>query len=413
MGKMTALQSRILDKLLDCYENSRTYTGDNKVNQSFRIPVRDIWPEYLDDFTDITEIEEFNKQVEQLEKAALVSVRRQKNDEIISISANKDHISEYYHLLNRKEKKTLVDEEMRMYRNYSEDQSALGAFCREQITLLQTGKKAQYKKDRAEHYLSLLKRILINEQELYERELSILTMGDSKEFEKAYRKTVCKILRTYGDYESVLKGEEEERNIELLILETHKIYPNPGYVYFKGEATFILRGGETLILKENMPMALSSEFLDKVVRICPKENRVLTIENLTSFHRFIKKGFFCIYLAGYHSARISDYLKKIDKPDEKTWLHFGDIDPDGFIILRNLRNKTGIDFRPYQMNEEILDRYKRFSKRLEKQDKTKANTLIKDGFYPNVLEMMLKNDAKLEQEIIAVEAEEYDSREII
>ncbi len=411
MEKLTVLQRKILDALLNRYENSRTYTGENKVNQIFRIMVKDIWAGYADDFTDVTEIEEFQKQVEQLEKAGLIHVRRQKNEEIVSLEANKDYIAEYYHLLNRREKKMILDDELRMYQKHSEDPSALGAFCRKQIELLLAGKKAQYQKERAENYLSLLARILTNKYELYERELSVLVLRDSKAFENSYRKTVCKLLRTYGQYEEILSGEDEERNIELLILETHKIYPNPGYVYFKGEALVKLQEGEVLELKENMPMALSTDFLDKVAKICPRESKVLTIENLTSFHRFTQKGFFCIYLAGYHSVRISKYLKKIDKPEEKEWLHFGDIDPDGFMILRNLKNKTGLDFQPYRMNEGILSSYKKYSKSLEEQDKAKANTLITEGFYPTVLEYMLKINAKLEQEVIVIETEGYDSND--
>ena len=403
MEKLTALQRKILDALLDRYENSRSYTGENKVNQTFRVLVRDIWPEYLDDFTDVADIEEFSKQVEQLEKEDLIYVRRQKNNEIISLVANKDYIAEYYRLLNRKEKKTLIDEEVRMYQNYSEDHSALGAFCKKQMDLLTAGKKTQYQKERAEIYLRLLKRIIINDHELYERELSVHVLGDSKAFENSYRRSVCKILRTYGDYEDIIRGEDEERNIELLILEKHKIYPNPGYIYFKGRASVLLDDGDVFELNKDLPMALSTDYLDRVIKICPKENRVLTIENLTSFHRFMQKGFFCIYLAGYHSVRISKYLNKIDKPEEKEWLHFGDLDPDGYMILRNLRNKSGLDFSPYQMNEEILSLYKKYSRRLEEQDKVKANTLIAEGFYPNVLNYMLENDIKLEQEIIVPE----------
>ena len=406
MEKLTGLQRKTLNMLLDRYENSRTYTGENKVNQTFRVMVKDIWPEYLDDFTDIMEVEEFKKQVEQLEKSSLIYVQRKKNDEIFSLSVNKEYIPEYYHLLNRKEKKTLIDEEIGMYQDFSEDQSVLGAFCRKQIELLIAGKKAQYQKDRAEKYISLLRRILSNDHELYERELSVLVLGDSKAFENSYRKVVCKILRTYGDYEAVLNGEDEERNIEMLVLETHKVYTNPGYVYFKGEASVVLEGGEVLIFEKDLPVALSTDYLDRVIKICPKENRVLTIENLTSFHRFAKTGFLCIYLAGYHSLRISKYLSKIDRPEEKEWLHFGDIDPDGYMILRNLRNKTGLDFKPYQMSEEILSTYKKYSKKLERQDRTKAKTLIAEEFYPNVLKYMLENDMKLEQEVVVIEMEE-------
>ena len=76
------------------------------------------------------------------------------------------------------------------------------------------------------------------------------------------------------------------------------------------------------------------------------------------------------------------------------------------MILRNLRNKTGLDFKPYQMSEEILSTYKKYSKKLERQDRTKAKTLIAEEFYPNVLKYMLENDMKLEQEVVVIEMEE-------
>jgi hypothetical protein len=81
------------------------------------------------------------------------------------------------------------------------------------------------------------------------------------------------------------------------------------------------------------------------------------------------------------------------------------------MILQNLKNKTGLDFRPYRMNEGILSSYKKYSKSLEEQDKAKANTLITEGFYPTVLEYMLKINAKLEQEVIVIETEGYDSND--
>jgi len=52
-----------------------------------------------------------------------------------------------------------------------------------------------------------------------------------------------------------------------------------------------------------------------------------------------------------------------------------------------------------------------YSKSLEEQDKAKANALITERFYPTVLEYMLKNNAKLEQEVIVIETEGYDSND--
>ncbi|MBR1391610.1 MAG: DUF2399 domain-containing protein [Lachnospiraceae bacterium] len=400
MNQLTALQRRILESILDQYENSKTYSGENKVDQTFKVRVSKVWPEYLDDFTDVLEIEEFERQVTALAEQGLITIRCNDRDEMVSFAAKADQMDDYYKLLNRQEKKILLDEEIRMYQEFSRDHTALGAFCRRQVELMSSGKRAQYQMDRARNYLALLQAIIHNQEELYERELSIQVLGDSKLFEQSYRKVVCKLLRNYGEYEDILQGEDEERYIERFILEQHHIYANPNYVYFKGSASIYLQNGEVMEIKDSLPIALSSAFLDQVISIHPISKRIITIENLTTFHRYQNADSFCIYLGGYHSFRKTQYLKKIDAADEKNWLHFGDIDPDGYMILRNLRRTTGLDFQAYCMDADTLMKYRNYTKKLETQDITKANTLLGEGFYPEIMNMMLEENMKLEQEIV-------------
>ena len=83
------------------------------------------------------------------------------------------------------------------------------------------------------------------------------------------------------------------------------------------------------------------------------------------------------------------------------WFHFGDIDPDGYFILKNLIKKTGISFVPLYMDVQQLKNYKQYCKPLEKNDIVKANSLLKIHFYDEVMEFMLANNCKLEQEIIS------------
>ena len=400
MKQLTTIHKKILNTLLDRYENSKTYSGDNKVRQTFKVRVEEVCPEYIDDFADIYKIEDFERQLEQIENEGLVSVSRKKNGEIRFIEANVKLISDYYILLGRQEKRTVLSDEIRMYQKYVNEDSVLGSFCRDQYDLLKEGKSAKYQKDRAKIYIALIKGIIENRNEIYEREFSISVLGDSKSFEKSYRKTVCKILRNYGSYEEILYGEEDERASQILILESHGIIPNPGYVNFKGEAVVYFRNGDIWKLMNNTPIAFSAELLDQVSRICPKASNILTIENLTSFHRFSQKDFFCVYIAGYHSTRITHYLQKIDAAKDLTWLHFGDMDPDGFMILKNLRIKTDIEFRPYMMGISVIKKYRGYAKELTDQDIKKAHTLIDAGFYPDELRYMLENNLKLEQEAV-------------
>ena len=109
-----------------------------------------------------------------------------------------------------------------------------------------------------------------------------------------------------------------------------------------------------------------------------------------------------IYLSGYHNSAKQKFLKKIaEYNSDVSWFHFGDIDPDGYYILKNLVEKTGIAFNPLYMDVQQLVKYKQYCKPLEKNDRTKANSLLQVHFYDTVMEFMLANNCKLEQEIIS------------
>ncbi len=404
MEKLTKHQKRILTLLLDRYESSKTYSGENKRTQTFRVKAGEIWPAYLNNFTDIAEIEEFEREVSVLEQEGLISIRRKKTGEIQAFFAIAEKIPAYYTLLNRTERKDTDQAEKQMYETFATRDDALGAFCRDQLELLSNGRCAKYRKDRAENYLSLMARILDNREELFERELSLQVLHDTKLFEQSYRKTVCEILRKYGNYADLPEDKNEDRLRQMMILESHQIYANPGYVYVKGRAKIVFRNGNVMELPEGLPLAFSSSTIHAIERIETESNRILTIENMTTFHRFAETDFFCIYLAGYHSMLKTDFLKKIASADKKQWFHFGDLDPDGFLILKNLRTKTGLDFLPYHMEKELLTKYERDTKALEENDRRKAKNLIDSGFYADTLKEMLKRGRKLEQEAVMIPA---------
>ena len=97
----------------------------------------------------------------------------------------------------------------------------------------------------------------------------------------------------------------------------------------------------------------------------------------------------------------SQFVEKRDQLVDSFGSHFGDIDPDGFYILDNLRNKTGIDFKPYCMDVENLEKYRNYAKPFESNDFKKAESLIAAKKYVNITTFMLNNKIKLEQEIIS------------
>ena len=97
-------------------------------------------------------------------------------------------------------------------------------------------------------------------------------------------------------------------------------------------------------------------------------------------------------------------------------MHEGDIDVYGFLILENLKEKTGIPFKPLNMDVGTLKRF--FEANIYKELTFSDINMIEKNKeklrdYKEVLEFMLLNNCKVEQESIkAVEILEPAGRRI-
>lgn len=394
-------QEAVLQLLLDQYEKSKTYTGDNVKKQTFSISPDKVCHNYFDNFADVMEIEEFERDIRELSEKGLIKMIVQGN-EINRITAIQEKISEYYRILGREEKRELLLREWKLYESYMGKGQVLDKFCGQQLAKLEKGNKADYQVKRAEELLKLAVRILENQEEILERELSISFFGDSKTFEKSYRAAVCRILEISGNYSEKLYGTTDGREKELIILGEHNIHANPSYIYLRGYGEMELENGTILQFVPDYPIALSTQAIEGMKRFGIKGRTIMTVENLTTFHRMQSREVFYVYLSGYHNTLKQYFIKKIaaDNPKLK-WFHFGDLDPDGFYILEHLKSGTGIDFETFHMSVTDLHLYKEYGKRLEKNDRKKAETLIERGLYKEELSYMLRENIKLEQEIIS------------
>lgn len=399
--KFTVNQEKLLNTLLDKYERSKTYEGTNLVPQNFAVDPVAIWSEYVSDFADIEQVKDFETEMRYLQSIGLITIR-EKAGVIIKLVACSHKLVDYYDLLQRKRKKDIVQEQIAFFEEWNKKgNSLITSFCNEQLERMGAGKKPAYTIEVCEKLLRILDFVLENTEELLERELSILLLADSKAFEERYRNKIYKILCTYMDFSEKLVGIDDAREQEKVILEEFKIYTNPSYVYLKGMITLRLEAGKTIQI-DSAPMALSSDLIKKIVSITIEGKSVVTVENLTSFHRLNDENCAYIYLAGYHNSEKQALLRRINKENpQRNWYHFGDIDPDGFYILDHLRKGTGIDFTPLLMSVSELKKYAQYCKELTDKDKVKAENLISRGLYVETLQYMLDNNCKLEQEIIS------------
>ena len=400
--RLSKIQKDALNMLLDVYENSVTYKGQNIKNQSFVIKPEKIFYEYNGDYTDQDEVNQFNREMQSLMEFEFVILDYERGIPVISkIKLNTNLINEIYSVLKREDITVKRNREIKMYTQYMGVHDIMDAFCKSQVERLNDYKDAKYTSDIAINILKLLKYVLGNNSDIMERELSVAVLGDTKLFEKSYKSRICSIIEEYGELEldlSVLDKKEKEK----AILEEYQVFSNPSYIFFKGNVDIYYVDGNSISVTPDNPIAILSEAIARIEMIKVNSNRIVTVENLTSYNRINDNKSTFIYLSGYHNTAKQRFLKKIAENNSGiSWFHFGDIDPDGYYILKNLVEKTGIAFVPLYMDVQQLINCKQYCKPLEKNDMVKANSLLKIHFYDEVMEFMLANNCKLEQEIIS------------
>lgn len=400
------IQKHILQRLLTKYESSKTYKGTNLLLQNFSIKPTDIFKEYDKDSTDINAIEDFEKECKKLETDDIIHIDW-KYERIIRINAiaTTENWKKIRTILGVKDKKQRKQDEIDFYTSFYEDinsEQIVKDFCKHQIERLENDKKAEYLQEDSKKIISLLDYILKNKNEILERELSISVLANSKTWEEKYKRKVLKILRQSGYFDYLIEKFSDEKEINKVILEECNVYSNPSYVYFKGNGKITFENGECFTVYPDIPFALYSQSISKIMSFEIEDAKIMTVENLTSFNRIKESETFFIFLSGYHNSVKQKFLEKIyQQNSNKTYFHFGDIDPDGFFILENLKKKTHIDFNQYKMGIEELEKYSTFSRTLEDNDIIKAKSLIEKGKFVEIMNYMLKKNIKLEQEIIS------------
>lgn len=396
---MNKIKSKILNTLIDLYERSKTFMGDNKVRQSFSIRVSKLFPKYDDDsaFDFYTEL---NQVCTMLEEKNLVTLKKERNGKIRTVTLNLDCLDECYAETDRTPKSDLnskLKEIWQKYENISgslESNKPLHLYIQEQIERLRQNKSVQFFGGDFADYGDLLlavKEVLSNEEEIFIRELSVKLFNNSKRLEEI-ENPVRSLLYKYGEY------DDKET-----VLEEHNIIKTPTYVMVKGCGLLVF--AEQKIDLEKIPgdIALSTQTLKSLCSVELNGASVITIENLTSFHKYKATNELVIYLGGFHNSVKRDFIKLVERANPGTvFKHFGDIDAGGFYILEHLKSKTGINFLPQNMDVGALNANKENWISLSENDRARLESLSeKNNSYADVIEYMLKNNCKLEQEIIS------------
>lgn len=394
----------LLNHLLDSYEKSSLYTGENKVNRRivFAFTPKTM-PSYFEESS--LDYEEIHACVQELEHRGFLLVEWKKGRAghiLDKVFLQEDKLQEIYEYLHRVPKRHLQEQIKTVLAQAGQEFQT--PVCTNFISYLQervNGNKS------VKEFLELAdiegtKRIIKtiyfiekNEKPCYIREFSIRNFSDSKIFEGMFG-NITRIMHRFGTSLEDMELSD--------ILAEYNIYHTPNYVYFKGNLVLKVDGETLSIGRLQQGIGVSGEDISQIsLQDAHEIRKVITIENLTTFFRWEEENSLILYLGGYHNAVRRSLLKMIYQalPDVD-YYHFGDIDVGGFEIYEDLCAKTGIPFKLYRMDVETLDEYAKFGRKLTETDKKRIQKILQNGKVPykQVLQYMLLHDVKLEQECV-------------
>ena len=389
----------ILNRLLDMYERRGAFDEDASSLRAIQIEVKKVYPAYVDRYNHEA-YKDINVAIEKLISQGFIASAADGSGQYQKVKLNVDKVQECYAKLKRISIPKQCEKVKEVLSGYLDCQwTLLQRVTRDWLDLLAEYKKLpydlKYDSRRVEDVIGVILAILKLDKETYIRNFSTALFKDSKRFRKEFKACVEGILFDYTD-EVVEKDQ---------ILEFYNLYENPTYVLMKGNA--IIQFKTSVIDVAEMPdgIALSNASLDKIKSIAVNAKKVITVENLTTYHDADEGDSVSIYLGGYHNHSKQKLLEKIYVGNKSCeYFHQGDLDVYGFLILENLKEKTGIPFRPLMMDVATLERfydaglYKNLTASDVKVIREKKSTTL--HAYADVLQFMLDNNCKVEQESV-------------
>ena len=85
------IETKILNSLVDSFEKSKTFTGDNKNNQSFKIQISKLFPKYNDD-AEYDFYKEVNTNLELLSRKGFIKYKAERSGKIKDVFLNQEGI---------------------------------------------------------------------------------------------------------------------------------------------------------------------------------------------------------------------------------------------------------------------------------------------------------------------------------
>lgn len=396
-------EERLLKYLVENYRKSKKDSGDNKINRRTQVKPEKLYKKYNANDGDFEEISELNRTVEHLQKLGFVNSESETfGTQIQCIYLVDERIQDVEQYLADRYGYITKDIQIEKLQNLVDKYYGVSAICKMECTKLQECidlRKIPKNIDEMSDILKAIAFIENNQEYLYIREVSMKVYGDSKYFEETTLEPVCKILRIHSN-----RSLKDDEMLDEILLDYH-IAKEPQKLCVKGKAIIYISGMEIDISGFSEGIEFSAADLVDIQSIKLSVPEFMTIENRTSYHRYHKDDVVTFYLGGYTNRYQREFIKKvyIDNANVR-YVHFGDIDAGGLWIHHHLCEVTGINFELFSMstNELKNKEYASCRHELSDNDRTRLQELKEMKIYKEVVEYMLDNNVKLEQEIISL-----------
>lgn len=394
---MKNYEKEIINKLLDIYERRGAYRKAANEVRAISITVADAFPKYVDPY-DHSAYQDINLAIESLMRRDFISSGTSSRGTYEKLKLKIENVNAAYLFVERTPLLSKYSELLKVVATFeNSDSELLQSLLTDFKTRIQEDKKLpygiEYDAKRLEAVLIVIKAILQLSDETYVRNFSNALFKDSKVFQKEYRSTVQSILYDYTE-----TAVEKER-----ILEVYNLYENPTYVLLKGSAVVTTKNSKIILSDLTGGISVPESALEDITGIQVLGPAVITVENLTTFHDCVDSDNLYIYLGGFHNHSKEMLLKKVYKMNLSCqYFHRGDLDVYGFAILESLKARTGIPFKPLEMDLDTLRKLYEAGlyKKLTEADK-KAMAAPSLQQYAEVFQFMLEHNCKAEQESMA------------
>ncbi len=395
----------ILNKLLDKYEKSKSYT--ETVNRKIAVKMSNIKEYKVEDYE---QRELWNSVLLDLQQKELIGFKWEKfevNNIIEEVWLIKENIPQVYEELGRLNPKKGYKIILGRIQNCKFSQEWLKNFQNDMIQYMTEKQKenALLPLEKSSEIIKALKEIdkmLIKSKNpmILKRVFSIKCYNDSKYFERNIEKNVTRILKKYLCLERLKEDE---------ILSEVGIVKYPEIIEFCGDIKCIIKGREvkySSITDGSYINGIAIENIDRVEIGC-NINKIIFIENKANYINYIqskKDNELVIYHGGFYSPIKGEFFRKIYNSSKNIeCFHWSDIDIGGFEIFTRLRDNIIPELKPIKMDIDTLLEYKNRAILFDTgyhDELTKLKADKKFEIFWDVIDYMLENNVKLEQEAI-------------